>query len=97
LSEETFHVVAPDGETPDEGLTTAEKWEIASIAFGIVFTVAYAVWIYSEMFEGKGGGPLYRLRWRLDQARRARADEAAFQKDKNRMLFEAMMVLCADT
>jgi hypothetical protein len=85
-------------EVPEaEGLTTTEKWEIASIAFGIVFTVAYAAWLISEMSEGQGNGPFYRLRWRLDQARRARAEEAAFQKDKNRMLFEAMMVLCADT
>lgn len=84
---------APEVAEDEGGLSTTEKWEVASIIVGIVFTLAYGAWLFSEMSEGQGDGPLYRLRWRMDQAKRRKAAEAEFQRDKNRMLFEAWEVM----
>ena len=88
----TEPVVTAEDEA-QEGLSTVEKWEIASIVIGIVFTVGYCAWLFSELSEGQGNGPAYRLRWRLDQARRRRAEEVEFQKAKAHMLYEAWEVV----
>jgi hypothetical protein len=85
--------VATAEEEAQEGLTTIEKWEIASIVVGVVFTVAYGVYLFSELSEGQGNGPVYRLRWRLDQARRRRAEEAEFQKANAHLQYEAWEIV----
>jgi hypothetical protein len=85
----TDDLIAEEG----DGLTTAEKWQIFSIVTGTVLSVAYILWVASELSEGKGGGPLYRMRWKLDQAKRRRAAEVEFQKAKAHVLYEAWEVV----